>query len=160
MRGEEIVAAYRNAQELYENGTLPQRKQLLNLYLHKVVVYPEYVEIHINNVPTNILKPSQMHEDPALSGVLSYRFNGSAPAKTGKRKGSQKNDEFIISLAPAGGGEGSWTLVRCFLLNPLHSLNMACSHTFIDLNFPYNPYLSPVKFNNILPSWLPNVYLK
>ena len=104
---EEIVAAYRHAQELYENGTLSQRKQLLNLYLHKVVVYPEYVEIHINNVPTNILKPSQMHEDPALGGVLSYRFNGSAPAKTGKKKGSQRNDEFIISLAPAGGGEGS-----------------------------------------------------
>jgi site-specific DNA recombinase len=55
----EIISAYRMAQELYENGILPQRKQLLNLYLKRVLVFPEYVEIELNNVPSNLLTPAQ-----------------------------------------------------------------------------------------------------
>ena len=47
---------------------------------------PGILEIHISNMPTNSLKPSQMHGDPALGGALSYRFNGSAPAKIGQKE--------------------------------------------------------------------------
>ena len=38
---------------------LPQRKQLLNRYLNHVMIYPDYVQIHINKVPTNILTRCQ-----------------------------------------------------------------------------------------------------
>ena len=58
----EIIAAYHMAQELYHNGTLPQRKQLINLYVKRVLVYPEYVEIELNNVPSNLLKPDSNNE--------------------------------------------------------------------------------------------------
>ncbi len=37
---EEIVAAYRRAKELFESRSLPQMRQLVNLYLDKVLVYP------------------------------------------------------------------------------------------------------------------------
>ena len=62
---QEIIAAYRRAQELYRSGDLPQRKQLLNLYLNRVTVYPDYVQIHINKVPTNILTPVVKDENGA-----------------------------------------------------------------------------------------------
>jgi site-specific DNA recombinase len=54
----EIIAAYRMAQELYQSGALPQRKQLVNLYLKRVLVYSEYIEVELNNVPSNLLKPT------------------------------------------------------------------------------------------------------
>lgn len=53
---EEIIAAYHMAQKMYSNGNLPQRRQLINLYVKQVLVYPEYVEIEFNNIPTNLLK--------------------------------------------------------------------------------------------------------
>ncbi len=52
---QEIIAAYHRAQELYQNGSLPQKKQLLNLYLKHVDVYPEYVQIQLHKIPTNLM---------------------------------------------------------------------------------------------------------
>jgi len=64
----EIVSAYRRAQELFKSGSLPQRKQLLNLYLKRVNVYPEYVEIHLHKVPVNMKKPAQANPLSGNSG--------------------------------------------------------------------------------------------
>ncbi len=41
-------------------------------YLDKVLVYPDYVEIHLNNVPTNLLNPSQTMDEPALGGLHTF----------------------------------------------------------------------------------------
>ena len=38
-------------------------------YLDKVLVYPDYVETHLNNVPDNLLNPSQTMDKPALGGL-------------------------------------------------------------------------------------------
>ncbi len=102
---DEIISAYRHAQKLYENGILPQRKQLLNLYLKKVLVYPEYIEIQLNNVPTNILKPSQASDGPAIGGLHTFRFT---KPKLEKNKETQRNEKTFISLSPTGGGEGNF----------------------------------------------------
>ena len=64
----EIIAAYHRAQELYESGSLPQRKQLLNLYLKRVIVYPEYVQIHLHKIPSNLKKSSSEDNLPADNG--------------------------------------------------------------------------------------------
>lgn len=47
-------------------------EQIINLYLDKVLVYPDYVEIHLNTVPTNLLNPSQTKDEPALSGLHTF----------------------------------------------------------------------------------------
>ena len=41
-------------------------------YLDKVLVYPDYVEIHLNNVPDNLLNPSQTIDKPALGGLHTF----------------------------------------------------------------------------------------
>lgn len=46
-----VVAAYRRAQQMFLDGTLPQRKQLITLYVKRVVVYDDYVRIELHNVP-------------------------------------------------------------------------------------------------------------
>lgn len=67
-----ILAAFRQAQEMFHNGTLTQMEQIINLYLDRVVVFPDYVEIHLNNVPTNLLNPSQSKDEPALGGLHTF----------------------------------------------------------------------------------------
>lgn len=67
-----ILAAFRQAQKMFHNGTLPQMEQIINLYLDKVLVYPDYVEIHLNNVPTNLLNPSETKDEPALGGLHTF----------------------------------------------------------------------------------------
>ena len=37
-----------------------------------ILVYPDYVEIHLNNVPTNLLNPSQTKDEPALGGLHTF----------------------------------------------------------------------------------------
>ncbi len=69
---EAIRAAFRQAQKMFHSGTLPQIEQIINLYLDKVLVYPDYVEIHLNNVPDNFLNPSQNMDKPALGGLHTF----------------------------------------------------------------------------------------
>ena len=88
---EEIRAAFRQAQKMFHSGTLPQREQIINLYLDKVLVYPDYVEIHLNNVPTNLLNPSQSKDEPALGGLHTFYIEKmcekNAPQNRTKKKG-------------------------------------------------------------------------
>ena len=57
---------------MFHNGTLPQMEHIINLYLDRVVVFPDYVEIHLNNVPTNLLNPSETKDEPALGGLHTF----------------------------------------------------------------------------------------
>lgn len=49
-----VVAVYRKAQQMFLDGTLPQRRQLINLYVKRVVVYDDYVRIELHNVPGSL----------------------------------------------------------------------------------------------------------
>lgn len=68
----EIIVAFRQAQQMFRSGELPQMEQIINLYLDRVNVYPEYVEIHINNVPTSIVNTVQTKKEPAISGLHTF----------------------------------------------------------------------------------------
>lgn len=52
----------------------------------KVLVYPDYVEIHLNTVPTNLLNPSQTKDEPALSGLHTFYVERMNEEKRKKRK--------------------------------------------------------------------------
>lgn len=49
------MKAMKLAQEMFRDSSLPEKKQLLNIYLNKVTVYPEHVEIVFNHAPQNLL---------------------------------------------------------------------------------------------------------
>ena len=66
----EIVAAYRQAEKMFLDGSLPERKQLLNLYIHRIIVFPEQVEILLNNIPSSHLIPTKEE------GILSADDGG------------------------------------------------------------------------------------
>jgi hypothetical protein len=54
---------------MFRDGSLPEKKQLLNLYLNKVTVYPEHVKIVFNHVPQNLIPfASQSQVRPADEG--------------------------------------------------------------------------------------------
>ena len=138
---EAILAAFRQAQKMFHSGTLPQMEQIINLYLDRVVVFPDYVEIHLNNVPTNLLNPSQTKDEPALGGLHTFYIekmsdNILPKYQTGKsgqygydilvklhRKDEKKNKsrrkghnetqaQIGLGLGESGGAEGNRTPVR------------------------------------------------
>ena len=86
-----ILAAFRQAQKMFHNGTLPQMEQIINLYLDRVVVFPDYVEVHLNNVPTNLLNPSETKDEPALCGLHTFYIEKmcerNAPQNRTRKKG-------------------------------------------------------------------------
>ena len=136
-----ILTAFRQAQKMFHNGTLPQMEQIINLYLDRVVVFPDYVEIHLNNVPTNLLNPSETKDEPALGGLHTFYIekmsdNILPKYQTGKigqygydilvklhRKDEKKNKsrrkwhnetqaQIGLGLGESGGAEGNRTPVR------------------------------------------------
>ena len=138
---EAIRAAFRQAQKMFHSRTLPQLEQIINLYLDKVLVYPDYVEIHLNNVPTNLLNPSETKDEPALGGLHTFYIekmsdNILPKYQTGKsgqfgydilvklhRKDEKKNKsrrkghnetqaQIGLGLGESGGAEGNRTPVR------------------------------------------------
>ena len=138
---EAIRAAFRQAQKMFHSGTLPQMEQIINLYLDKVLVYPDYVEIHLNNVPTNLLNPSQTKDEPALGGLHTFyiekiceknatqnrkkkkgkygynilvKLNRKQQKKTKSRRKGQKDTRAQDGLdsSKTGGAEGNRTPVR------------------------------------------------
>ena len=65
----DIAEAMKRAQKMFRDGSLPEKKQLVNLYLNKVTVYPEHVEIVFNHVPQNLIPfASQSQVRPADEG--------------------------------------------------------------------------------------------
>lgn len=96
-----IREAFRQAQRMFHSRTLPQMEQLINLYLDKVLVYPDYVEIHLNNVPTNLLPPSEPQDKPAISGLHSFYIekmcdNFGPQNHSGEKGGFEYN--FLVKL--------------------------------------------------------------
>lgn len=73
---------------MFRSGELPQIEQILNLYLDRIIVYPEYVEIHINSIPNNMLKRNQETKEPAFSGLHTFTITTIEPKEsaTNKRK--------------------------------------------------------------------------
>lgn len=49
-----IANAYRKAKSLFLDGSTEEKRQLVNLYLDKVLVFDEYVEVYVNALPQNI----------------------------------------------------------------------------------------------------------
>ncbi|MDD4474452.1 MAG: hypothetical protein PHV95_01500 [Eubacteriales bacterium] len=68
MDEKKIIAAYKQAEKLFLDGSLPERKQLLNLYIHRIIVFPEQVEILLNNIPPSHLIPTK--EEGILPAVI------------------------------------------------------------------------------------------
>ena len=54
-------------------------------------MYPDYVEIHLNNVPSNLLNPSETKDEPALGGLHTFYIEKmcekNAPKNRTKKKG-------------------------------------------------------------------------
>ncbi len=48
---DEITEAFRKGKELLMSGQLPRIKQLIELYVSRVEVYPEYVTVKLNYMP-------------------------------------------------------------------------------------------------------------
>lgn len=97
----EIRAAFRQAQKMFRSGELPQMEQIINLYLDRVNVYPEYVEIHINNVPTSIINSVQVKKEPAISGLHTFsikRIDEDITSKGRTRKIGQYQGRIAIKL--------------------------------------------------------------
>ena len=96
----EIRAAFLQAQQMFRSGELPQIEQILNLYLDRVIVYPEYVEIHINNVPNNMLKRNQETKEPAFSGLHTFTITRVKPKenKNERSKGISSNQEKVTGI--------------------------------------------------------------
>ena len=130
---EEIISAFRYAQELWNTGMLPQRKQLINLYLEKVVVYSEYVAVYLRNVPGNLLSPEEANNAPALRGVIGF-VTVKEILPNGRRKtsviinfkGSYDKEKSPVSTCQVcrnetfhGGGEGSRTQMLYIFIYPL-----------------------------------------
>lgn len=64
-----IQRAFLQAQQLFAARELPQIKQLINLYVDRIVVFPEHVEILLNNIPNNLLPPSVSEDVPMLGDI-------------------------------------------------------------------------------------------
>lgn len=47
----QVREAYKKARQLYLDGGLDEKRQLINLYLQKVVIHKEHVEVIINVLP-------------------------------------------------------------------------------------------------------------
>ena len=126
---------------MFHSRTLPQLEQLINLYLDKVLVYPDYVEIHLNNVPTNLLPPSEPQDKPAISGLHSFyiekmcdnfgsqnhfkekgefeynflvKLHRKEQKKSKSRRKGQKETraQELLNSSKSGGAEGNRTPVR------------------------------------------------
>jgi hypothetical protein len=48
---EDMRTAYARAREMLKSGTLPELRQLINLYVERVVVYREHVEVFFHVLP-------------------------------------------------------------------------------------------------------------
>ena len=97
----EIIVAFRQAQQMFRSGELPQMEQIINLYLDRVNVYPEYVEIHINNVPTSIVNTVQTKKEPANSGLHTFsieRIDENVSSKGRPRKIGQYQGRIAVKL--------------------------------------------------------------
>ena len=77
---ENIKKEFHKAQLLFRSGELPQLRQLLNLYLDRIIIHPDYVEIFINNIPDSLNPFKNDDENLASRKIKNFQFI----AKTGE----------------------------------------------------------------------------
>ena len=146
-----IELAYVHARGLLRSGDKELHRQLINLYLDRVIVYYDHIEFYLNTLPADILKDEIsrslgigeketlvdyiMKNEPTLADAI---YN----EKLKKKKGTVSNDspENYIKKADnpmkiselstfSGGAEGNRTPVR----KPIHG---AFSERSLSLGFP------------------------
>lgn len=69
--------------------------------MDRVVVFPDYVEIHLNNVPTNLLNPSETKDEPALGGLHTFyikKMCGNILPKYQSGKIGQNGYDILVKL--------------------------------------------------------------
>ena len=87
---EELTAAYRKARELFLSGSPEEKRQLINLYLEKVMVYEQYVEVYVNTLPRFIYERIMIR-------------NAEAGSQTAENKNSH-NSEKVVRKSGRGDG--------------------------------------------------------
>ena len=96
-----ILEAFRKAQQMFHSRELPQMEQIINLYLDRVIVYPEYVEIHLNSVPNNLISSSQPKDEPALGGLHTFcveKMCSNVLQKSQTEKKEHYSTEILVKL--------------------------------------------------------------
>ncbi len=72
---EEITAAYKNARELFLEGSVEAKRQLISLYLDKVLVFDDYVEVYLNALPLYIReKLIKKYRNPSKNTQIAEIF--------------------------------------------------------------------------------------
>lgn len=124
----DIRRAYQRVREMFRGGTLEEKRQLINLYVDKVVVYREHIEVYLNTVPT-AMKANELGgeetiivkgEPLALYIIKLYRVV--------KHKKSLQHLHLQVLETFAGGGDESRTRVR----KSIHTTFYGCSLLFRD----------------------------
>lgn len=87
----DVRSAYKKARALYLSGDLDERRQLINLYLNRIVIFKEYVEVYINTLPRKLATEQENtgHSEPVT--------------------GDTPNPKWAVGSV-CGGGEGSKNL--------------------------------------------------
>ena len=147
-----VELAYEYARGMYLSGDVEMHRQLLNLYLDKVVVYYDHIEFYLNTLPADILRGEidrslgigenetlvehMMRCEPQImdtmrklaskgankDGAVTDRGDSSDFHRK-KADKSAKNAELSTFI---GGGEGNRTPVR----KPLHTAFSGCIPSF------------------------------
>ena len=72
---EQVRRAYSQARDLYLSGDLDEMRQLINLYLDKVVVYRDHVEVFLHVLPI-FLCPNGKATPPSRDGKVANDGGG------------------------------------------------------------------------------------
>ncbi len=145
-----LKEAYSRAREMYLSDSEEMHRQLLQLYLDRVVVYREHIEVYLNTLPSDILRgeterSTGLKNGESLVNYLSVEepkkglsshdteqtekgavtdSGGSSDLHRKKADKSAKNAELSTFC---GGGEGNRTPVR----KPLNATFSGCRISFV-----------------------------
>ena len=60
------------------NGSLPEQRQLFNVFLDKVLIYPEYIEVYIKNIPDHLHKSTKDDTLKFTGNISAFELGGTA----------------------------------------------------------------------------------
>lgn len=72
----DVRSAYKKARALYLSGDLDERRQLINLYLNRIVIFKEHVEVYINTLPRKLATEQENtgHSEPVTGDTPSPKW--------------------------------------------------------------------------------------
>jgi site-specific DNA recombinase len=71
---DDLKVAYEKAREMLKQGTLPEIRQVINLYIQKVIVFREHVEVYYHVLPVFALANKNLNGTTgAANTLLKYR---------------------------------------------------------------------------------------